>query len=620
MLAHGGVSRKVGARRDDGAVMRIGDTGFLEQLRRRKVVQWGIAYAAGAWGLLQGLEYVTTTFDWSQRIQQFATLGLLLGLPLVLVIAWYHGDRGHQRVTMPEFVLLTGLFLVGGGIFWRYAQIVDTGPDAVQAGAPQETPAPPANSIAVLPFVSLSSDPEQEYFADGIAEDLLNLLARVEGLRVISRTSAFAFKGTQADVATIADRLGVAHVLEGSVRRSGNRVRITAQLIDTRTDSHLWSATYDREMSDIFAIQDEVARNVVANLEVELAVGPLRATPVDVRAYPFYLQGRRLVELPSHANVERARVLLEKALAIDPDYPDALVQLGIVHWELMRATAHVGDVETARRHEQRSEELFERALALDPDHAGVNAALGFRMMFLGEPDKLPLAAHYFEQALESEPTNRLALGGTQELLGALGRHELAIEVGEYLALREPVAYWPHAHLSDSYLMVGRTADAVGAMRTAVALEPDVEAARWRLGMALLLNGQPAEALAEFELENPSHAYGRMGKALALHDLGHTDLAAQALEELIAFAPDWHFGLARSYAWLGDADAAFEQFELLRAQGQGASLWGMRTHAIFRKIRDDARWEPLLASVGISPERLALIDFSPRLPPEIPRRD
>jgi len=123
--------------------MEMEQAGFLQQLRRRKVVQWGIAYAAGAWGLLQGLEYVTSTFDWPQRMQQFATLGLLLGLPIVLVIAWYHGDRGHQRVSMPEFVLLTGLFLVGGGIFWRYAQVVETAPETVGETATTTTTALP---------------------------------------------------------------------------------------------------------------------------------------------------------------------------------------------------------------------------------------------------------------------------------------------------------------------------------------------------------------------------------------------------------------------------------------------------------------------------------------------
>ena len=217
------------------------------RLRRRKVVQWGIAYAAGAWGLLQGLEYVTSTFDWPRQFQQLATIALLIGLPIALTLAWFHGDRGHRRVTRTELAILTLLFLLGGGLFWRYQPASETASTAT-------TPAPIApaavvaddKSIAVLPFVNMSSDEEQDYFSDGLSEELLNLLAQVPQLRVIARTSSFSFKGKEVDIAEIARKLNVAHVLEGSVRKSGDTLRITAQLIRTADSSHLWSQTYDR--------------------------------------------------------------------------------------------------------------------------------------------------------------------------------------------------------------------------------------------------------------------------------------------------------------------------------------------------------------------------------------
>ena len=213
------------------------------RLRRRKVVQWGLVYVAAAWGFLQGLEYVSGTFHWPRQVQQITTLVLLIGLPVVLVLAWYHGDRGEQRISTPEFAILTLLLLLGGGAFWYYDRASETPagatgavaqPTAPAARSPEAAPAPDQKSIAVLPFADMSPAKDQEYMSDGIAEELLNLLAKVPDLKVIARTSSFAFKGKDIEIAEIAKELNVAHVLEGSVRKSGNKLRITAQLIRTR--------------------------------------------------------------------------------------------------------------------------------------------------------------------------------------------------------------------------------------------------------------------------------------------------------------------------------------------------------------------------------------------------
>src|SRR6188768_3473500 len=202
---------------------------------------------------MQVLEYFSGTFDWPRQVQQLSTLALLIGLPVVLVLAWYHGDRGQQRVTTPEFAILTLLLLLGGGAFWYYQRTSETA--TVSSPSAPSSPAFATDaSIAVLPFVNMSSDKEQEYFADGISEELLNLLAQVPELRVIARTSSFSFKGQNADIAEIARRLNVANVLEGSVRKSGNKVRIAAQLVRTSDSTHLWSETYDRTLDDIFAV------------------------------------------------------------------------------------------------------------------------------------------------------------------------------------------------------------------------------------------------------------------------------------------------------------------------------------------------------------------------------
>ena len=235
------------------------DEGGWAKLRRRKVVQWGITYAAAAWTLLQVLEYFGETYSWPHAVRQIAGLALPLALLFVLVLAWYHGDKGEQKVSRTELAILAVVTVAVGGTLWWYVSRIDESAWVVDTGAAaiRHTVQADAASIAVLPFVNMSSDPEQEFFSDGISEQVLDLLSRVPELRVIARTSSFSFKDKDVDVATIAQRLNVSHVLEGSVRKSGNRVRITAQLIRATDSSHLWSNTYDRELKDIFARERE---------------------------------------------------------------------------------------------------------------------------------------------------------------------------------------------------------------------------------------------------------------------------------------------------------------------------------------------------------------------------
>ncbi|MDH4106442.1 MAG: hypothetical protein OEV39_10060, partial [Gammaproteobacteria bacterium] len=215
------------------------DDGVWDRLRRRKVVQWGIAYVAAAWGLLQGLAYLSAVFQWPAQLQRPATTVFLVGLPVALVLAWYHGDRGHRRVSGREFAILTVLLLLGGGMFWWVGR-TPVHPQAadVTTKSPARSPAATSTgtSIAVLPFINMSGDKDNEYFSDGISEELLNVLVRVKGLGVASRTSSFTYKGSTLGTAAIANALKVNHVLEGSVRKSGNHVRITAQLIDAVND------------------------------------------------------------------------------------------------------------------------------------------------------------------------------------------------------------------------------------------------------------------------------------------------------------------------------------------------------------------------------------------------
>ena len=340
--------------------------GAWAKLRRRKVVQWGVAYVAAAWGLLQGLAYLSELFRWPDQLQRLTTAAFLAGLPVALVLAWYHGDRGHQRVSGREFSILIVLLLIGGGLFWWVGQMPANPPavtSTTQVAAPVAVETATGTSIAVLPFVNMSQEKNDEYFSDGISEELLNVLVRVDGLGVASRTSSFVYKGSELGLTAIAAALNVNHILEGSVRKSGNRVRITAQLIDAVNDRYLWSETYDRELTDIFVIQEEIANAIVTALREELGTAK-SMTPVTVRvdtenleAYELYLKARELFiarrELPESIR------LFEQVTQMDPNFARG--------WEGLAAVYSVAPswVIMDRDFKTLTENAAERALKLD---------------------------------------------------------------------------------------------------------------------------------------------------------------------------------------------------------------------------------------------------------------
>lgn len=313
------------------------DEGGWARLLRRKVAQWGVAYAAGAWTLLQALEYVVETFHWPESIRQLATVAALFGLPVVLVIAWFHGGRGRQRVTGAELSILALLLLVGAGVLARYEP---TGQSAQESGdsSGAATPASPVAaeaSVAVLPFAALSSGADDGYFADGLTEEIINALAALPDLLVTARTSAFHFKGKEVPIPEIAATLGVTHVVEGSVRRSADKVRITAQLIRASDGFHLWSESYDRSLGDVFAVQTQIAESVASALGVLLDERK-RASMAEVGVHDVvaFIAYQRGVELFNRAHNEgplvpllaRANAEFDAAIARKPDFAHAYFQ------------------------------------------------------------------------------------------------------------------------------------------------------------------------------------------------------------------------------------------------------------------------------------------------------
>ena len=305
------------------------------RLRRRKVVQWGVVYVAAAWGFLQGLEYVSEAFEWPTQLRQVALLLLLIGLPIVLVLAWYHGDRGQQRITTPEFAILTVLLLLGGGAFWYYQRASDAEKTAVAEDSKQSTAPPEAGvlRLAVLPLENLSPDPANAFFAAGLHDEILSAMSATQQLQVVSGTTMRTYVGTRKTVKQIARELGASHVLEGVVRRAGEQVRLTLQLIDAGTDSNVWSRTFDRQLRDALSLQSEVASEVATALDVRLVPAgerardgsesaPAATSPV---AYDLYLKGKLqldvgFTQLETSRDYDRLEALAARVIEIDPGF------------------------------------------------------------------------------------------------------------------------------------------------------------------------------------------------------------------------------------------------------------------------------------------------------------
>src|SRR6476660_2479507 len=250
---------------------------FFQRLKQRKLVQWAIAYVAAAFALLQGIDIVAQQFGWPEGVRRGITLGLVVGFFVTLVLAWYHGERGAQRVTVTELLIISLVLALGGGLLWRFAAARSA--DNKTATVPSESKSViNAKSIAVLPFENLSEEKQNEYFADGVQDQILTDLSQIADLKVISRTSVMQYKsGLARNLRKIGEELGVAHVVEGSVQRAANKVRVSAQLIDARTDAHLWAQTYDRDVADVFAIQGEIAKAIADQLQAKLSPNEKKA-------------------------------------------------------------------------------------------------------------------------------------------------------------------------------------------------------------------------------------------------------------------------------------------------------------------------------------------------------
>ena len=519
-------------------------------------------------------------------------------------------------VTLPEARSRKGRWIgvglgvvVVGVIAWillaRWGDVLRPSPRS-SASAESAAAGPDPRSIAVLPFVDMSQAKDQEYFSDGISEELLNLLAKVPQLQVVARTSSFSFKGKPIEIPEIARQLHVANVLEGSVRKAGDQVRITAQLIHAADGFHLWSETYDRKLDDIFKIQDEIAGEVVKQLKITLLAGKPTVRTTDPKAYALYLQAKQLVRQSTAEGFEKSDALLHQVLEIDPRYAPAWNSLA----NSFANKANMGMV-PSQEGLARGRAAAEKALAIDPHYAPAHAALGYIAML--ENDDASAAKHY-ERALTLDPTELNLLGNASNFLLSLGRLDEAVALNEAVAQRDPVNTTTLSNLGAKQLYSGRYDEAIVTFRTVLSLTPGRGSVHEVLGEALLHKGDGAGALAEIEQE-PIEVNRMIGLPMAYHALGRNADSDAALAALIAkYEKSAPYNIAYVCAYRGEADQAFAWLDKA-IEYHDTGLAEIVHEQLFDKIHSDPRWLPFLRKIGKAPEQLAKIKFKVTLPPQ-----
>ena len=586
--------------------MMIGN--FFAELKRRNVYKVAVAYAVVGWLLIQITTQVFPIFEIPNWALRLIVLAIIVGFPIALVMAWafeltpeglkrtedvdpFDSRSGQVLAAQTRtkshawifVVIIAGVMSLGLFFLGRF-----TAPSK-QSAANEVS----SKSIAVLPFVNMSSDKEQEYFSDGLSEELLNQLAQVPQLRVIARTSSFSFKGKEVDVATIAKALNVANVLEGSVRKSANTLRVTAQLVRTSDSSQLWSQTYERQMTDVFKVQDEIASDVVAALKVKLL--PTQQLPNTQRtnnteAYEHYLLGIDIFRQNRLETSQLAAAEFQKAITIDPNYANAYAALSI-------AQARAADV--APSPAQRAEETkqafatIEQAITLAPD-----LALGYsRRGYLRHTRAWNWqgAAEDFKRALALDPNNAELLSSYSESLFFGGRQTEAVAMARKATVIDPLSVDRWQNLALLLFCSGQDAEARLAWQHALDIYSGARWPNYLVGYLDLTEGKIEDARVHFRATD--EPFRLTGTAMVEHMLGHAPESEQALDTLkTKYTAGSAFQIAAVYAWRGEKDRAFEWLD--RAYDQhDAGMPRLRYDPTLATLHDDSRFAALVKKMG-----------------------
>ena len=459
-------------------------------------------------------------------------------------------------------------------------------------------------TVAVLPFVNMSRDQENDYFSDGLAEELINVLSKIRGLRVAARTSAFSFKGKQATIAEIGRALNVASVVEGSVRNAGNRVRISVQLVKVTDGYHLWTETYDRLMEDIFAVQDDIAHSVVEELRAMLLgkklsdkasqeictelTAAVRGRADNAEAQRLMLLGRHFLDRTTREDTATAIDYFRQALNLDAEYALCWAELGRAHSiQAGRGWSPVASGFAASR------EATTRALALEPNLAEGHAQCG-RIQIAHDWDFRGAQTSY-RKAINLAPGSSSVLDGAAMLAYKLGRFDEALEASRSVLVQDPLsaAFWHNLGLVCH--AANRLDESAAAFRRALELIPQRFVTRSLLALVLLDNGQAGDALAEAMLE-PDNFWQSWSLAIIRHHAGQAAESRQMIENLLAEAADSAYQIAEVYAMRGEPDTAFDWLEKA-FQDRDAGMTHTKVNPRFRPLHNDSRWPPFLQKIG-----------------------
>jgi len=594
---------------------------FFGELKRRNVLRVAIVYLAASWLVIQIVETLFPIFELSDELIRLIVILLMIGFPLALLFSWAYEltpdglklesqvDRSLPRVdrttkTLDRAIIV--ILVLALGYFAIDKFVLDPVRDSSKLAAARQEGRIEAlseshreSSIAVLPFADLSPEADHQYFADGLAEELLNLLARVPGLRVTSRTSSFSFADSAADIASIASALDVAYILEGSVRRFEDRVRITAQLIATDRDTHLWSETFDRQMDDIFRLQDEIAALVIESLQITLAGKAPVTTPTDPAAYSQYLQARHLWRQGSVESVDSAFQLLQSALELDPEFAPA--------WEAL-STVYTYQVDNGQLPFEegylKAREAITRALDIDPDFALAHSALGWdAMIYDGD---FETAASHFRKALQLAPSNPTVLANSATLLAVIGRPVDAVELLNQAISIDPIDSAKYTNLGAFQMAAKELGDADASLSKALELSPGDIWTQQAFIHLRILEGRPEEALILYKQIEAQTSEVKL-LPMIYHDLGRHADAAEALAKLEnSRADDLALEIAEVHAWQGNTDDAFEWLQRAIDGNQGAEF--VRVSPFVQSLESDPRWNAIMSSLELSDDQVSKIEF------------
>jgi TolB-like protein/Tfp pilus assembly protein PilF len=579
---------------------------FFAELKRRNVYKVAVAYAVVSWLLIQAASIFLPAFDAPPWVMKIFIIVIIFGFPVALILSWafeitpegikleseIEPNKSIARRTGRKIVALTiALAVVAAGLF--VYQLVRSKPDT--SGSPAS--ATIANkSIAVLPFDNLSRDPDNAYFCEGVQDEILTRLAKVADLKVISRTSTQHFKSTPDNLPQIAKQLGVAHILEGSVQKASDQVRVNVQLINALTDAHLWADTYDRKLTDIFAVESDIAKTIAETLQARLTgseKSSIAKTPtVNPEAYELYLKGRFFAEKRTGADLRKSIEYYDQAIAKDPGYPLAYVGLADSHL-LLTAYGAISTKEAASP----ARAALKKALALDDSLAQAHASSGLLANL--ELD-LNRAITELERAIQLNPNYATAHHWIALPLMAIGQSDRAIVEGKRAIELDPLSLICNADLAWVYFNARRYDETEAQARKTLEMDPRFYVAHYYLGEALQFKGKLTDATAEyqksFESNNDPFSLAMLGQAYARQ--GKTDEARKVLARLREQAKSQYvspYAFAVVLTALGDKAHAIDELEH-GYDDTGFYISLIKVDPLFDDLRGDPRFDALVRKI------------------------